>query len=60
MWGLSFTVAGGLRQRSHSRVRILLDSTVFAVSGSRLPQTRGPGPRIYIPQEQGGPVLPLI
>jgi hypothetical protein len=24
----------------------------------RLPQPEGPGPRIYIPQEQGGPVMP--
>jgi hypothetical protein len=24
----------------------------------RLPQPGGPGPRIYIPQEQGGPVIP--
>jgi hypothetical protein len=24
----------------------------------RLPQRRGPGPRIYIPQEQGGPDIP--
>jgi hypothetical protein len=24
----------------------------------RLPQSGGPGPRIYIPQEQGGPVIP--
>jgi hypothetical protein len=23
-----------------------------------LPQPGGPGPRIYIPQEQGGPVIP--
>jgi hypothetical protein len=27
------------------------------LSHLRLPQPRGPGPRIYIPQEQGGPVL---
>jgi hypothetical protein len=24
----------------------------------RLPQPGGPGPRIFIPQEQGGPVIP--
>jgi hypothetical protein len=29
----------------------------FTVSNSRLPKPGGPGPRIYIPQEQGGPVL---
>jgi hypothetical protein len=28
----------------------------FTVSDSRLPKPGGPGPRIYIPQEQGGPV----
>jgi hypothetical protein len=56
--GLSFTVAAGPRQRSHSRVRVLRDSQpYFAVSDSRLRQSGGPGPRIYIPQEQGGPVM---
>jgi hypothetical protein len=30
----------------------------FTLSDSRLPQPGGPGPRIYIPQEQGGPVIP--
>jgi hypothetical protein len=28
------------------------------LSHLRLPQPVGPGPRIYIPQEQGGPVIP--
>jgi hypothetical protein len=28
------------------------------LSRLRLPQPGGPGPRIYIPQEQGGPVIP--
>jgi hypothetical protein len=32
--------------------------TSFTLSGSRLPEPGGPGPRIYIPQEQGGPVIP--
>jgi hypothetical protein len=50
--GLSFTIVAGPRQRSHSRLRY------FAVSGSRLLQSGGPGPRIYIPQVQGGPVIP--
>jgi hypothetical protein len=56
MWGdlsdkrtdLSFTTAAGPRQRSH----------YFTIRDSRLPQHRGPGPRIFIPQEQGGPVIP--
>jgi hypothetical protein len=30
----------------------------FTVSHSRLPQPGGSGPRIHIPQEQGGPDLP--
>jgi hypothetical protein len=30
----------------------------FTVSDSKLPQPGGPGPRIYISQEQGGPVIP--
>jgi hypothetical protein len=47
--GLSFTIAVGPRQRSHSQVR---------VPDSRPPQTGGPGLHIYIPQEQGGPVIP--
>jgi hypothetical protein len=49
--GPSFTIPAGLRQRSHSQVRV-------PVSDSRLPQPRGPGTRIYIPQEQSGPVRP--
>jgi hypothetical protein len=30
----------------------------FTVLDLRLPQPGGPGPCIYIPQEQGGPVIP--
>jgi hypothetical protein len=51
--GLPFTIIAGPRQRSHSRVRVSGDSwPYFTVSDSRLPQPGGPGPRIYIPQEQ--------
>jgi hypothetical protein len=46
--GLLFTIAAGPRQQSHSLVRVL---------DSKLPQPGGPGPRIYIPQEQGGPLI---
>jgi hypothetical protein len=57
--GLSFIIAAGPRQRSHSRVRVPRDSWPhFTVSHSRLPQSGGPVPRIYIPQEEGGPVIP--
>jgi hypothetical protein len=57
--GLSFTTAAGPRQRSHSQVRVPRDSwPYFTVSDSRLPQPGGPSPRIYILQEQGGPVIP--
>jgi hypothetical protein len=30
---------------------------IFTVSDLRLPQSGGPGPGIYIPQKQGGPVI---
>jgi hypothetical protein len=56
--GLSLTGAAGSRQRSHLRVRVPRDSwPYFTVSGSWLHQLGGSGPRIYIPQEQGGPVI---
>jgi hypothetical protein len=57
---LSFTIAAGPRQRSHSQVRFSRNSWPhFTVPDSRLLQRGGPDPRIYIPQEQGGPVIPL-
>jgi hypothetical protein len=44
--------------RSHSWFRIPRDSwPYFAVSDSKFPQPEGQGPRIYIRQEQGGPVI---
>jgi hypothetical protein len=52
--GVLFTIAGGSRQRSHCRVRVM---TIFTVSDSRLLQPGGPGPCIYIPQERSGPVI---
>jgi hypothetical protein len=58
MMGLSFTAAGR-RQRNHSQVRVPRDSWPhFNVSNSRLAQPGRPGPHMYIPQEQGGPVIP--
>jgi hypothetical protein len=57
--GLSFTIATGPRQRRHSQVRVQRNSwPYFTASISRLPQPGGPGPCIYIAQEQGGPVIP--
>jgi hypothetical protein len=50
--GLSYTIAAGPRQRSHSRVRR------FTVSDSRLSPRGGSGPCIYITEKQGGPVIP--
>jgi hypothetical protein len=60
MWGtVSDEIAAGPRQRNHSRVRVPRDSwSHFIVSDSRLPHSEGPGPHIYISQEQGGPVIP--
>jgi hypothetical protein len=58
--GLSFISAAGPRQRSHSRIRVPRDSwRYFTLSDSRCPQPGGPGPRIYIPQEEGVSVIPL-
>jgi hypothetical protein len=57
--GLLFTIAADPRQRSHSQVRVPRNSWPhFTVSDSRLPQPGGPGPRTYISQEQGDPVIP--
>jgi hypothetical protein len=57
--GLWFKTAAGPRQRSYFQVRVPRDSWPhFTVSDSRLLQLGGPGPRIYIFQEQGGPVIP--
>jgi hypothetical protein len=57
--GLSFTVHAGPRQWSHSRIPVSRDWwPYFTVSYSRLPQRGGSGHRIYIPQQQGGPVIP--
>jgi hypothetical protein len=56
---LLFIIAAGPRQRSHPQVRVPWDSWPhFTVSYSRLSQPGGSGPRIYIPQEMGGPVIP--
>jgi hypothetical protein len=43
-------VFGSIFRRTHDHILL---------SHLRLPQSGGPGPRIYIPQEQGGPVIPL-
>jgi hypothetical protein len=57
--GLSFTISAGLLQCSHSWVRVTWDWWPhFTVSDWRLPQPGWPGPHIYIPPEQGGPVIP--
>jgi hypothetical protein len=57
----TFTFTAVPRQRSHSRVRVPPGSwPYFAVSHSRLIHPGRPGPRIYIPQEQGGPVIPKV
>jgi hypothetical protein len=56
--GLSYTIAAGPRQRSHFQVRVPWNSWLhFTVSNSRLTPPGVSGPRIYIPQEQGGPVI---
>jgi hypothetical protein len=57
--GLSFTIGAGPHQRSHSWVQVPWYSWLyFTISDLRLPHPGGPGPPIYILQEQGGPVIP--
>jgi hypothetical protein len=56
---LALTIAAGPRECSHSQVRVLRGSWPhFTGSYSGLPQPGWPGTRIYIPQEQSGPVIP--
>jgi hypothetical protein len=56
---MSFTTASGPRPRSHYQVTDPRDSwPYFTVLDSRLPEHGGPAPYIYIPQKQGGPVIP--
>jgi hypothetical protein len=48
--GLSFTIASGLHQHSHSQVRVLWDTwTYFTVSNSRPPTWRARSPYLYPP-----------
>jgi hypothetical protein len=59
--GLSFIIAAGSRQCSHSQVRVLWDSwTYFTLSDSRLRQHGEQVPRIYIPQLGGPAVAPAL
>jgi hypothetical protein len=53
--GSIFTIVAGPRQRCHSQVRVPRYTWPHSsVSDSRLPHYGEWGPRIYIPQEQGG------
>jgi hypothetical protein len=67
MWGafsdermdLSFTIAAGSSQRSHSQVRVQRDWwSSFTVLDSEHPQRGGLGSRIYNPHEHCGSVIP--
>jgi hypothetical protein len=71
IWGYSPYVTSSLTRGLVYRLQFLLVLASTAILGSesrathdhtvpdsRLPQPGGPGPRIYIPQEQGGPVIP--
>jgi hypothetical protein len=56
--GLLFTITAGPRQRSYSRVRVPRGSwPYFTLSDLRFPQPGGQGPRIYIPQKKGVPLI---
>jgi hypothetical protein len=57
--GVLLTIAASPLQRSHSQVRVPQDSWPhFTALDSKLPQPAGPGPHIYISQEQGDSVIP--
>jgi hypothetical protein len=56
--GLSFTIAAGLASTVILRSESYGTRDQFLLSDLRLPQPGGPGPHIYITQEQGGPVIP--
>jgi hypothetical protein len=51
------TIASGLCQSNHSGVQVPQISGLILLSHVRLPQPGGPGPHIFIPQEQGGSVI---
>jgi hypothetical protein len=53
--GLSFTIAAGSPQLSSSPAGLM---TTFYYLRFETPRTEGPGPLFYIPQEQGGPLVP--
>jgi hypothetical protein len=58
--GLSFIIVAGPRQRSHSRSETRGTDQILLshIRDSPTPHPGGPGPRIYILEEQGGPVIP--
>jgi hypothetical protein len=59
--GLSFTIAAGPHQRSHSRVRVPWDSWQhFTVSDFRFPQPGGPGPIFISPTNRVIRLYPLV
>jgi hypothetical protein len=67
MWGVlsggridlyfTCTIASRSCQSSHCRVRVSQNSQPFLLSHMILPQPGWPGSRIYIPQEEGYPVI---
>jgi hypothetical protein len=52
------TIASRPCQSSHSWVEVPQNSRPYFTVWSETPQPGGPGSRIYVPQEQGGPVIP--
>jgi hypothetical protein len=57
---VTFTIADGPRQSSHSRVRVPRDSLpYFTVSDSVLPKPGRPGPRIYISRNSVAQLYPM-
>jgi hypothetical protein len=52
------TIASGPCQSNHTWAEVPQISDHILLSHRRLPQPGGPGSRIYVPQEQGSPVIP--
>jgi hypothetical protein len=57
--GLSFTIAAGSRQRSHSRIRVPRDSRpYFTISDSRFPNLEGQAPVFISPRNRVAKLYP--
>jgi hypothetical protein len=56
--GLSFTIAAGTCQHSHSQVQVPQDSFIFYCLKFEIRKHGGPGPSIYIPRSRVAQLYP--